>query len=143
VGVEAGGLGIASGKHAARYAGGQVGVLHGTLSYVLQDEDGQIQVTHSVSAGLDYPGVGPEHSYYRERGRVRYVHVTDAEALRGFRQLSQLEGIIPALESAHAVAYAETLARELGPGKILVLNLSGRGDKDVDVAARLLGAAGE
>ena len=143
VGVEAGGLGIASGQHAARYAGGQVGVLHGTLSYVLQDEDGQIRTTHSVSAGLAYPSVGPEHSYYRDRGRVRYVHVTDAEALRGFRLLSEQEGIIPALESAHAIAYAETLARELGSGKLLVLNLSGRGDKDVDVAARLLGATGE
>jgi tryptophan synthase beta chain len=140
VGVEAGGLGLATGRHAARYAGGEVGVLHGTLSYVLQDEDGQIQTTHSVSAGLDYPSVGPEHSYYRDRGRIRYAAVTDAEALRGFRLLSEQEGIIPALESAHAIAYAETLARELGPGKLLVINLSGRGDKDVDVAARLLGA---
>jgi len=138
VGVEAGGLGIASGKHAARYAGGRVGVLHGSRSFVLQDGDGQIQTTHSISAGLDYPGVGPEHSYYRDLGRIEYVAATDAEALEGFELLSRAEGIIPALESAHAIAHARVLAPAMGPQRVLVINLSGRGDKDVDAAAAAL-----
>ncbi|MGH7360070.1 MAG: tryptophan synthase subunit beta [Candidatus Methylomirabilales bacterium] len=138
IGVEAGGLGIATGKHAARFAGGRVGVLHGTRSYVLQDEDGQIQTTHSVSAGLDYPSVGPEHAYLFEAGRVEYVSVTDEEALRGFHLCCETEGIIPALESAHAVAYAERLAGTLPSEAICVINMSGRGDKDVQIVAELL-----
>ncbi|MGH7408471.1 MAG: tryptophan synthase subunit beta [Candidatus Methylomirabilales bacterium] len=138
IGVEAGGLGIATGKHAARFAGGKVGVLHGTRSYVLQDEDGQIQTTHSVSAGLDYPSVGPEHAYLFEAGRVEYVSVTDEEALRGFHLCCETEGIIPALESAHAVAYAERLAGTLPSEAICVINMSGRGDKDVQIVAELL-----
>ena len=138
IGVEAGGLGIASGRHAARFAGGRVGVLHGTRSYVLQDEDGQIQTTHSVSAGLDYPSVGPEHAYLFEAGRVEYVSVTDEEALRGFHLCCETEGIIPALESAHAVAYAERLAATLPPEAICVINMSGRGDKDVQIVADMV-----
>jgi tryptophan synthase beta chain len=140
VGVEAGGLGVASGQHAARYAGGRVGVLHGSRSFVLQDADGQIQTTHSISAGLDYAGVGPEHSYYRDLGRIEYTVATDAEALEGFDLLSRTEGILPALESAHAIAHARVLARAMGPGRVLLINLSGRGDKDVDAAAAALGA---
>jgi tryptophan synthase beta chain len=142
IGVEAGGLGVASGKHAARFAGGSVGVLHGTRSYVLQDADGQIQVTHSISAGLDYPGVGPEHAYLFGTGRVEYVAVTDEEALRGFRLCCETEGIIPALESAHAVAYAERLAPTLPPEAVCVINMSGRGDKDVQIVAEALGEEG-
>ncbi|MFQ5848267.1 MAG: tryptophan synthase subunit beta [Candidatus Methylomirabilales bacterium] len=138
IGVEAGGLGIASGKHAARFAAGEPGVLHGTFSYVLQNGDGQIQTTHSVSAGLDYPGVGPEHTYLREIGRAAYVSVTDQEALEAFGLLARLEGIIPALECAHAIAYATRLAPEIGADGILVINLSGRGDKDVELVAHLL-----
>ncbi len=141
IGVEAGGLGIESGKHAARFAAGEPGVLHGTLSYVLQDENGQIRTTHSVSAGLDYPGVGPEHTYLREIGRAEYVSVTDQEALEGFRLLAGLEGIIPALECAHAIAYATTLAPEMGRDDILLINLSGRGDKDVELVAGLIDAS--
>ena len=139
VGVEAGGFGVASGKHAARFAGGRVGVLHGSRSFVLQDADGQIQATHSIAAGLDYPGVGPEHSYYRDRGRIEYAVATDGEALEGFDLLSRTEGILPALESAHAIAHARILARALGPERVAVINLSGRGDKDVDAAAAALG----
>ena len=139
VGVEAGGLGIASGRHAARYAGGRVGVLHGARSFVLQDADGQIQATHSVSAGLDYPGVGPEHSYYRDAGRIEYAVATDAEALEGFQLLARTEGILPALESAHAIAHARLLARSLGRDNVVVVNLSGRGDKDVEAASAALG----
>jgi tryptophan synthase beta chain len=138
VGVEAGGVGGDLGQHAARFiegGGGRPGVLQGTLSYVLQDEGGQIATTHSISAGLDYPSIGPEHAYLHDRGRVEYVAATDEEALAAFRTLSQLEGIIPALESAHAVAHALKLARELGTGRLLVVNLSGRGDKDVQTAA--------
>jgi tryptophan synthase beta chain len=143
IGVEAGGLGIASGRHAARFAERTVGVLHGTRSYVLQDPDGQIRVTHSISAGLDYSGVGPEHAYYHDRGRIEYAAVTDAEALEGFRLLCETEGIIPALESAHAVAHLPRLAREMTRDQCLVLNLSGRGDKDVEVAAQALGLVAE
>jgi tryptophan synthase beta chain len=139
IGVEAGGLGIGSGRHAARFATGELGILHGTMSFVLQDGDGQIQTTHSVSAGLDYPSVGPEHSYYRDLGRIDYVSATDDEALEAFQLLSELEGLIPALESAHAVAHVKKLAPTLERDQVVVINLSGRGDKDVEVAAKLLG----
>ena len=143
IGVEAGGLGIDTGRHAARFATGELGILHGTMSFVLQDGDGQIQTTHSISAGLDYPSVGPEHSYYRDRGRIEYVSATDAEALEAFQLSSELEGLIPALESAHAVAHAKKLAPTLGKDQIVVINLSGRGDKDVEVVAGILGRSGE
>jgi tryptophan synthase beta chain len=139
IGVEAGGLGIASGQHAARFAERTVGILHGTRSYVLQDADGQIRITHSISAGLDYSGVGPEHSYYHDQGRIEYTSVTDAEALEGFRLLCETEGIIPALEAAHAAAHLAKVAPQLGRRQCVILNLSGRGDKDVEVAARALG----
>jgi len=139
IGVEAGGLGIASGRHAARFAERTVGILHGTRSYILQDPAGQIRVTHSISAGLDYSGVGPEHAYHHDTGRIGYVAVTDAEALDGFRLLCETEGIIPALESAHAVAHLARIAREFSPRQVIVLNLSGRGDKDVAAAAAALG----
>ena len=139
IGVEAGGLGIASGKHSARFSGGSIGILHGTKSYVLQDEHGQIKETHSISAGLDYPGVGPEHSLLMETGRAEYVTATDDEALEGFKMLSEKEGIIPALESAHAVYYAAKLAAKLPKNKIVLINLSGRGDKDMGIVARALG----
>lgn len=139
IGVEAGGLGIASGKHAARFAEGSIGVLHGTKTYILQDQFGQIRPTHSVSAGLDYPAVGPEHSYYHDQGRIQYTFVKDDEAMEGFDLLSRLEGIIPALESAHAVAEAVKLAPKLGKRAIMIVNLSGRGDKDVDQVARIKG----
>src|SRR5207249_5520472 len=131
VGVEAGGERIARGHHAARFAGGSAGVLQGTRTFVLQDEDGNIEVTHSVSAGLDYAAVGPEHAWLRAMGRTEYAHVTDAEALDAFETLARLEGILPALESSHAIAYAQTLAREIGRAGTLLINLSGRGDKDV------------
>jgi tryptophan synthase beta chain len=136
VGVEAGGLGLGSGQHAATLCAGSPGVLHGTMSYVLQSADGQVLGTHSVSAGLDYPGVGPEHAYLRDTGRARYVAVTDTEALEGFHLLCRTEGIIPALEPAHAVAHLRSLAPRLGREKIIVLGLSGRGDKDVDSIAK-------
>ena len=139
IGVEAGGLGIASGKHSARFSGGSIGVLHGTKSYVLQDKHGQIKETHSISAGLDYPGVGPEHSFLMETGRAQYVTATDDEALEGFKLLSEKEGIIPALESAHAVYYAARLASGLPKSKIVLVNLSGRGDKDMGIVAKALG----
>jgi len=138
IGVEAGGRGHALGEHAARFAGGRPGVLHGTYTYVLQDEDGQIALTHSVAAGLDYAAVGPEHAYWRDRGRIEYVSVGDQDALDAFHLLARLEGILPALESAHALAYACRLAPTLRRDQILIVNLSGRGDKDVPtVAARL------
>ncbi len=139
IGVEAGGEGVATGRHAARFADsrrGRIGVLHGTRSYVLQDEDGQIASTHSISAGLDYPSVGPEHSYLRDSGRVRYTTATDEETLAAFDLLCCLEGIIPALESAHAVAEAIRLAPQLDPEAIVIINLSGRGDKDIDTVAQ-------
>jgi tryptophan synthase beta chain len=139
VGVEAGGLGLDTMKHGASLTAGSIGVLHGTKSHILQDEAGQIRETHSISAGLDYPGVGPEHSYYKETGRARYVAVTDEEALEGFNLLSQKEGIIPALEPAHAIYYAARLAGELSKDQIILVNLSGRGDKDMDIVARALG----
>ena len=139
VGVEAGGYGIGSGKHAARFSGGKPGVLHGTMTYLLQDADGQVNPTHSVSAGLDYPAVGPEHSYYHDAGRIRYTSATDAEALEAFDLLAQKEGIIPALESAHAVAEVVKLAPTMKKSQILIMNLSGRGDKDVQQLAKMRG----
>ncbi len=139
VGVEAGGHGLASGKHAARFSGGKPGVLHGTMTYLLQDEDGQVNPTHSVSAGLDYPAVGPEHSYYHDTGRIRYTAITDEEALEAFDLLAQTEGIIPALESAHAVAEVIKLAPTMKKSQILIMNLSGRGDKDVQQLAKMRG----
>ena len=139
VGVEAGGLGLDTGQHAATLCAGSPGVLHGTMTYLLQSADGQVLPTHSVSAGLDYPGVGPEHAYFRDTGRARYVSATDSEALEGFHLLCRTEGIIPALEPAHAVAYLRALAPQLGPNKVVVLGLSGRGDKDVDTIAKAVG----
>ncbi len=137
IGVEAGGYGIASGKHAARFSGGKPGVLQGTLTYLLQDADGQVEPTHSVSAGLDYPAVGPEHSFYHETGRIHYTSAIDEEALAAFDLLSQEEGIIPALESAHAVAEVIKLAPTMKKSQIILMNLSGRGDKDVQQIARM------
>jgi len=137
VGVEAGGLGIPTEHHAATLVAGTPGVLHGAYSYLLQDSGGQIRGTHSVSAGLDYPGVGPEHSFFKDTGRAEYVAVTDDEALEGFRMLSRTEGIIPALEPAHAVAYLRTLVRTMRRDQTVILGLSGRGDKDVQHVARL------
>ncbi|MDO8673506.1 MAG: tryptophan synthase subunit beta [Dehalococcoidia bacterium] len=139
VGVEAGGLGLATTKHAATLCAGRVGVLHGSKSYLLQDQWGQVIETHSISAGLDYPGVGPEHSYLRDSGRARYVSVTDGEALEGFKLLCQTEGIIPALESAHAVAYAAGFAPSLPGEAAIIVSLSGRGDKDMHTVASALG----
>jgi len=131
IGVEAGGERIAPGRHAARFAGGSAGVLQGTRTYVLQDEAGNIELTHSISAGLDYAAVGPEHAWLRDLGRTEYGYVTDAEALDGFRTLARLEGIIPALESAHAVAQAIRIAQQAPADSVILINLSGRGDKDV------------
>jgi len=139
IGAEAGGRGPEIGEHAASLTQGKPGVLHGSLSYVLQDEDGQTEVVHSISAGLDYPGVGPEHSYWKDCGRVRYESVTDAEALSAYATLARLEGILPALESSHAIAQALIEAARLGSGKTLVVCLSGRGDKDAFEVARLRG----
>jgi tryptophan synthase beta chain len=139
IGVEAGGKGIGTMKHAASLAKGTVGVLHGSKSYVLQDKAGQILETHSISAGLDYPGVGPEHSFLKDSGRATYLTVTDDEALEGFQLLCRTEGITPALESSHAVIYAAHLAEKLDRGKIIVVNLSGRGDKDTGIVAEALG----
>ncbi|MBS7250644.1 MAG: tryptophan synthase subunit beta [Candidatus Freyarchaeota archaeon] len=139
LGVEAAGLGIETGKHAASLCGGEEGVFHGMLTYIIQDEDGQILNTHSVSAGLDYPGVGPEHAFLKGIGRARYVTATDEEAISAFLELSKNEGIIPALEPAHALAFAKKLAKALGRGKIIVVTLSGRGDKDAEVVAKHLG----
>lgn len=138
-GVEAAGPGIETGKHAASLTAGKAGVLHGTLTYLLQNGAGQILPAHSISAGLDYPGIGPEHSYLKESGRVTYTSATDKEALEAFQLLAKTEGIIPALESSHAVAYAVKLAKELGSGKIVAVCLSGRGDKDVDTVRAALG----
>jgi tryptophan synthase beta chain len=138
IGVEAGGEQIVRGRHAARFAGGSTGVLQGTRTFVLQDEDGNIELTHSISAGLDYAAVGPEHAWLRELGRAEYAYATDDEALRAFQTLAKLEGILPALESAHAVAHAQRLARELGPEAVVLVNLSGRGDKDVQTVEKHL-----
>jgi len=139
VGVEAAGDGLETGRHASSLAGGFPGVLHGNKTYLLQDEDGQISDAHSISAGLDYPGIGPEHAWLHEIGRARYEPVTDDEALAAFQKLCRLEGIIPALESAHALAALETLAPKMGKDKIIVVNLSGRGDKDIFTVAKALG----
>jgi tryptophan synthase beta chain len=139
IGVEAAGRGLNTGKHGASLVAGRVGVLHGAKSYVLQDKDGQIMETHSVSAGLDYPGVGPEHSYLKDTGRAEYVAVDDKGALEGFQLLCRTEGITPALESAHAIAYAAGLAPDLDKEQIIVINLSGRGDKDMGIVASELG----
>lgn len=138
IGVEAAGLGLETGKHAATMAMGSVGVLHGMKTLLLQNSEGQVMPVYSISAGLDYPGVGPEHAYYKETGRAQYVAVTDREALEAFVELSRTEGIIPALESAHAVAYALKLVPQLPKDNIVVVNLSGRGDKDVETVASLL-----
>ena len=139
IGVEAGGLGIASGKHAASLCAGRPGVLHGNRTYLLQDEDGQIVETHSISAGLDYPGVGPEHAWLKDTGRAQYVTIDDGEAVAAFHDLCRNEGIIPALESAHALAHAAKLAPSLPSDKILLVNLSGRGDKDMHIVAEKSG----
>lgn len=139
LGVEAGGRSAQLGDHAATLSFGRPGVLHGSYSYVLQDDDGQTATVHSISAGLDYPGVGPEHSYWKETGRVTYTNVTDQQALDAFQALARLEGILPALESSHALAKAMELARSLPPEKVIVVCLSGRGDKDTEEVARLLG----
>ena len=140
IGVEAAGRGLETGEHAATLSAGTVGVLHGAKSYVLQDKDGQILATHSISAGLDYPGVGPEHSFLKDSGRATYVTITDKEALDGFQLLCHTEGIIPALESSHAVAHAAKLAGTLDKELIIIVNLSGRGDKDLDIVNQALGA---
>lgn len=137
-GVEAGGHGIRRGEHAARFAGGKLGVLQGCKTFILQNADGQIELTHSVSAGLDYAAVGPEHAFYRERGRIDFAYATDDEVLEAFQLCSRLEGIIPALESTHALAHGLKRARALGRDKIVLVNLSGRGDKDVQQVQRLL-----
>ncbi|AKZ26144.1 tryptophan synthase subunit alpha [Ralstonia solanacearum] len=139
IGVEAAGEGLESGRHAASLTGGSPGVLHGNRTYLLQDEDGQIIETHSISAGLDYPGVGPEHAWLKDAGRAQYVGITDKEALQAFHDLCRMEGIIPALESSHALAYACKLAPTLPKDKILLVNLSGRGDKDMHTVAELSG----
>jgi tryptophan synthase beta chain len=139
VGVEAGGEGVESGHHSASLTVGKPGVLHGSMSYLLQDQDGQVLGAHSISAGLDYPGVGPEHSYLKDAGRARYLAVTDAQALEGFHLLSRTEGIIPALEPSHAIYYASQLARQLTPEQIILVCLSGRGDKDVPTVAKAAG----
>lgn len=138
-GVEAGGHGLETGEHAAPLSAGKPGVLHGNRTYLMEDENGQILGTHSVSAGLDYPGVGPEHSYLKDIGRANYVAVTDDEALAAFRKLTRVEGIMPALESSHALAYAEKLAKTMSPEQMIVVNLSGRGDKDIHTIAQIDG----
>jgi tryptophan synthase beta chain len=141
IGVEAGGRGISPGDHAARFAGGSAGVLQGTRSYVLQDEDGNVELTHSISAGLDYASVGPEHAWLRDRGRAEYTWIDDGDALRAFQRLGREEGILPALESSHAVAHAVRLAPAMAKDAILLVNLSGRGDKDVLSVQQALGEA--
>ena len=139
VGVEAAGHGIATGQHAASLTGGSPGVLHGNRTYLLQNEDGQIIDAHSISAGLDYPGIGPEHAWLHEQGRVEYVSATDDEALEAFQICCRQEGIIPALESSHAIAHAGKIASNLPKDHLMVVNLSGRGDKDVNQVAKILG----
>jgi tryptophan synthase beta chain len=142
IGVEAGGEAIRPGRHAARFAGGAAGVLQGTRTFVLQDPNGNIELTHSVSAGLDYAAVGPEHAWLQEIGRAEYAYATDEEALRGFQDLARLEGIIPALESAHAIAHVQKIAAQFPKDAVLLVNLSGRGDKDVQSVERMLGGGG-
>jgi tryptophan synthase beta chain len=139
VGVEAGGYGLDTGQHAAPLCEGRPGVLHGNRTYLMEDENGQIVETHSVSAGLDYPGVGPEHSWLKDIGRANYVAATDDEALEAFHILTRVEGIIPALESSHAVAYAMKLAATMRPDQRIIINLSGRGDKDINTIADIEG----
>ena len=139
-GVEAAGDGIETGRHAASITGGQPGVLHGNRTYLLQDDDGQIAEAHSISAGLDYPGIGPEHAWLNDVGRVKYVSATDTEALKAFQLCSSLEGIIPALEPAHVLAHVATIAPDLHKDHIIVMNMCGRGDKDIFTVAKLLGA---
>ena len=139
IGVEAGGEGIRPGKHAARFQGGKLGVLQGTKTFILTNADGQIELTHSVSAGLDYAAVGPEHSYLRDAGRVEYTFATDDEALASFKMLSEMEGIIPALETAHAIAHVVKIAPKMPPNELIIVNCSGRGDKDVDQATAAFG----
>jgi tryptophan synthase beta chain len=139
IGVEAGGKGLDTGEHSATLTTGKVGVLHGTMSYVMEDEHGQIKETHSIAPGLDYPGVGPEHSFYKDSGRATYLAVTDKQALEGFQLLCDTEGIIPALESSHAIYYAAKLAKELSKDKLIIVNLSGRGDKDMEIVTKALG----
>lgn len=139
IGVEAGGKGIKSGQHAARFAGGSVGVFQGCKSYLLQDDDGNVLGTHSVSAGLDYASVGPEHAFFKDSGRIEYTYATDTEALQAFEMLSKIEGIIPALESAHAISEAIKIAPKFPKDNIIIVNLSGRGDKDVQHVARIMG----
>ena len=139
IGLEAGGDGLATGRHAAAISGGRPGVLHGARSYMLQDDDGQTIESHSISAGLDYPGVGPEHAHLHDIGRAEYRAITDSEAMEAFSLLCRTEGIIPAIETAHALAGAMELGRELGPQSVLLINLSGRGDKDVQTAATYFG----
>jgi len=139
IGVEAAGHGIPTGQHAASLTGGKPGVLHGNRTYLLQDADGQITEAHSISAGLDYPGIGPEHAWLHDIGRVEYVSATDTQALEAFTLTTRLEGIIPALESSHAIAYAKTVAKDLGKDHVMVICLSGRGDKDVNTVAKAMG----
>lgn len=143
VGVEAGGHGIVQGQHAARFFGGRLGVLQGCRTYVLQNEDGQIELTHSISAGLDYAAVGPEHAFYRDLGRIEYAYATDAEVLDAFKMLCETEGILPALESTHALAYVKKRAPQMKPDQILCVSLSGRGDKDVQQIEKMLGGSGD
>jgi tryptophan synthase beta chain len=140
--VEAGGEAITPGRHAARFAGGSAGVLQGTRTFVLQDSHGNIELTHSISAGLDYAAVGPEHAWLHERGRAEYHYVSDDEALAGFQTLARTEGILPALESSHAIAYVVKTARTFGKDAVLLVNLSGRGDKDVQTVEKRLGEQG-
>ncbi|HWN90792.1 MAG TPA: pyridoxal-phosphate dependent enzyme, partial [Verrucomicrobiae bacterium] len=141
VGVEPAGHGLSTGRHGAALGAGAVGVLHGSMSYLLQNDDGQISEAHSISAGLDYPGVGPEHAYYKEQGRFEYESATDAEALEAFQALTRLEGIMPALESAHAVAYVMRVAKRMKKSQSIVVGLSGRGDKDVHTVEQALAGA--
>jgi len=138
IGVEAAGEGVDTNRHCATLSQGSPGVLHGSMSYLLQNNDGQVQLTHSISAGLDYPGVGPEHSFFKTSGRAQYAYATDSEALDGFQLLSETEGIIPALEPAHAIAYASKFVPTLDKDQVVVICLSGRGDKDVDAVAKAL-----
>jgi len=141
IGVEAGGRGIRKGDHAARFEGGRLGVLQGSKTYILQNEDGQIELTHSVSAGLDYAAIGPEHAYYRDQGRIDYAYACDDEVISTFQLVSRLEGILPALESTHALVHGLKRARELSPDRVVIINLSGRGDKDVNQVAKMLNVA--
>jgi tryptophan synthase beta chain len=143
VGVEAGGRSITRGEHAARFEGGKLGVLQGCKTYILQDQDGQIELTHSVSAGLDYAAIGPEHAFYRDKGRITFANASDDEVMETFQLFSRLEGIIPALESTHALVHGVKRAKEMRSDEILVINLSGRGDKDVNQVAKILEESGK